>query len=91
MNRNGRIWMIDYIDQGKVKTVPNLTKSEAKRAWGILLDTFGKNAIMSGECNEAYLTRNYKPVAAKNGDAWFVHGEMINGKYDTKEEILALI
>lgn len=91
MKRDNRIWAIDYTDQGKGKRVSNLTKAEAKRIWGTLMDTFGRNAIMSGECSEAYLIRDYKTVAMKNGDAWFIKGELINGLYDTKEEILALI
>ena len=46
---------------------------------------------MSGECKEAYLSRDGETIAMKSGAYWFVRGELVNGMYESKEQVLALI
>ncbi len=91
MKRDNRIWQVAYTANRENHIISDLTKAEAKRIWGGLLQTFGKNLIMSAECKEAYLQRSGKVIAFKSGDDWYINGTAINNLYETKEEILALI
>lgn len=74
---NGRIWSINYTVCGKVRMVTGLTKAEAKKAWRAYVMTYGLNANMSSHSSEGNLQRNYRTVSMKNGDWWFLRGELM--------------